>query len=145
MPSLQQRLDTLRMEITTHFKNQGFTLLTNIDEVSRKDHSLSYVCKCGNERKQSYKDMIRKNAECRGCKSHNFKSNALITPTDFSVCPTDDPNEIWYAIPGGFVSNKKRCCNFSGRIMTQDERQRVYWYGKLTHLKQLLSDAAITE
>ena len=118
-------------EIMNYMNNHNCTLITTLDRPAKR-HIIEYVCGCGKTRKQKIGDMLRRN--CRWCSDKKITE----VPTDFSVCPKDDPDEIWEAVKGGFVSNKNRVIDFLGNNCTIYSDGRVRIAGQTIGLNQLL-------
>ena len=121
-------------EILEYFKNQGYTLITPVYEI-KNNLNVEYICKCNKTKCKTFRDLKRRG--CRDC--NNLKLKEL--PTDFSVIPEEFKNEKWVPIVGGFISDKGKCINSFGKILTPDERGRYYTNGKLQYASILMAKA----
>ena len=80
--------------------------------ITTKSEPMYYICVCGTERKQTYKDFITRN--CRSCKTSRFVVEDIIEPEE----RVEDTGEIWKRIPGGWISSFGRAKNHTGKILT---------------------------
>ena len=125
----------LHEEILSYFNSNKYIIKSAINTITSKSQPISYVCKCQEEKVKTYKDMLRR--ECRTCKNNKHSE----TPTDYSVCPSNNSDEKWIALEGGFISNLGNAINFSGKELTLDEKGRYYINGKLQYVTILMAKA----
>lgn len=92
-------------EMKNFMLSKNFKILTPLVNKQTKVH---YLCICGNERKQLFRDLKRRN--CRKCEEKKFRVNDR---KDYK-----DGDEQWKAIDGGWISNKGRAKNALGRLLT---------------------------
>jgi hypothetical protein len=118
-------------EIMNYMTVHNCTLISTLDKPAKR-HIIEYICGCGKTRKQKIGDMLRRN--CRWCGDKKITE----IPTDFSVCPDEDPDEKWVSIKGGFISNKNRVVDFLGNNCTIYSDGRVRIAGETVGLNQLL-------
>lgn len=131
-----EKKEKLQEEILKYFEEHKYQLISDITKITAKNNSLNYICKCGNEKHKSYKDILLKN--CRECNNIKLKYK----PSENEIIyPTDDPDEKWAPIEGGFISNKGRACNVFGKILSKDEKGRYYLAGKSQYISILLAKA----
>jgi len=133
--SKKQLKQILHNEINNYFNDKGYKLLITLDNITAKNQPLQYICCCGAEKHKAFKEILSRN--CRECKNKKLTE----VSTNFSVCPTDNPNEKWAPIEGGFISDKGRACNVFGKLLTIDDRGRYYINGKLQYITILMSTA----
>jgi hypothetical protein len=131
----EDKANLLRQEILSYFLQNSYNMKTDIYTITSKSQPLTYLCKCLEEKTKTYKDILRR--ECRTCKEKKHYE----VPTDYSVCPSDNPKEIWKAIEGGFISNLGNAINFEGKKLTLDERGRYFFCGKLQYSSILMAKA----
>lgn len=124
----------LQKELLEHFKENNFTLITPINEI-KSSTIVEYTCKCGNNKNKLFKDLKRRG--CRDCNNLKLKE----VPTDISIIPEEFKNEKWVPIVGGFISEKGKCINSHGKILTPDERGRYFTNGKLQYASILMAKA----
>jgi hypothetical protein len=124
----------LQNELLEHFEEHNYTLITPINEI-KSSTVVEYTCKCGNNKNKLFKDLKRRG--CRDC--NNLKLKEI--PTDLSVIPEEFKNEKWVPIIGGFISDKGKCINSHGKLLTPDERGRYFTNGKLQYASILMANA----
>jgi hypothetical protein len=82
---------------------------------TKKSENIIYICACGIERSQMYKDYIRRN--CRICNEKRIRDD------DFKEGYIDDikeeSGEIWRRVKGGWVSSFGRCKNVENKLLTK--------------------------
>jgi hypothetical protein len=133
--SKEQLKQILHNEINNYFNDKGYKLLITLDNITAKNQPLQYICCCGAEKHKAFKEILSRN--CRECKNKKLTE----VSTNFSVCPTDNPDEKWISIEGGFISNKGRACNVFGKLLTMEERGRYFINGKLQYITILMATA----
>jgi hypothetical protein len=119
-----ERSKSLQNQIQTYFDDHGYTIVTDISLVTNKKYSLDYICSCGKTKKKNFHDILTR--ECRTCN----EAKHLIIPTDYSVCPSDNLNELWVAVQGGFISNLGNAINFEGKRLKLDKSGKYFLAGK---------------
>ncbi len=124
----------LQKELLEHFTEHNYTLITPINEI-KSSTIVEYTCKCGNNKNKLFKDLKRRG--CRDCNNLKLKE----VPTDFSVIPEEFKNERWVPIVGGFISDKGKCINAHGKLLTPDEKGRYFTNGKLQYASILMANA----
>ncbi len=124
----------LQTELLEHFNENNYTLITPINEI-KSVTVVKYTCKCGNEKNKTFKDLKRRG--CRDCNNLKLKE----VPTDTSIIPEEFKNERWAPIVGGFISDKGKCINSHGKLLTPDERGRYFTNGKLQYASILMAKA----
>jgi hypothetical protein len=129
----EDKASLLREEILSYFEQNSYNIKSDIYSITSKSQPLTYICKCLEEKTKTYKDILRR--ECRTCKQKKHYE----VPTDYSVCPSDNSDEKWVAIEGGFISNLGNAINFEGKKMTLDEKGRYYFCGKLQYASILMA------
>ena len=92
-------------DMKNYLQSKNYKVLSPLINKQTKIH---YLCICGNEKKQFFKDMKRRN--CRKCREKKFKVNDR---KDYK-----DGDEEWKAIDGGWISNKGRAKNALGKLLT---------------------------
>ena len=127
-------LSNLQNELLEHFKEKDYTLITPINEI-KSSTVVQYTCKCGNEKNKKFNDLKRRG--CRDCNNLKLKE----VPTDLSLIPEEFKNEKWAPIVGGFISDKGKCINSHGKLLTPDERGRYFTNGKLQYASILMAKA----
>jgi len=125
---------SLQKELLNHFEENKYILITPINEI-KSNNIVEYTCKCGNKKNKFFKDIKKRG--CRDC--NNLKLKEI--PTDFSVIPEEFKNEKWAPIIGGFISDKGKCINSHGKLLTPDERGRYFTNGKLQYASILMAKA----
>ncbi len=125
----------LREEIINYFNSNSYIIKSDISTLTSKAQPITYICKCKEEKVKTYKDMLIR--ECRTCRNNKHYE----VPTNYSVCPSNNSDEKWAAIEGGFVSNLGNAINFEGKELTLDERGRYYLNGKLQYATILMAKA----
>jgi hypothetical protein len=124
----------LQKELLEHFTENNYTLITPINEI-KSSTVVVYTCKCGNNKNKLFKDLKRRG--CRDCNNLKLKE----VPTDLSIIPEEFKNEKWSPIVGGFISDKGKCINSHGKLLTPDERGRYFTNGKLQYASILMAKA----
>ena len=124
----------LQKELLEHFIENNYTLITPITEI-KSSTVVEYTCKCGNNKNKLFKDLKRRG--CRDCNNLKLKE----VPTDLSIIPEEFKNEKWAPIVGGFISDKGKCINSHGKLLTPDERGRYFTNGKLQYASILMANA----
>lgn len=127
-------LSNLQNELLEHFKENNYSLITPINEI-KSATVVQYTCKCGNEKNKIFKDLKRRG--CRDCNNLKLKE----VPTDLSLIPEEFKNERWVPIVGGFISDKGKCINAHGKLLTPDEKGRYFTNGKLQYASILMANA----
>jgi hypothetical protein len=117
------------------FEREGYLFITPLEEIKSSNTQVEYTCKCGNNKKKLFKDLKRRG--CRDCNNLKLKE----VPMDFSVIPEEFKNEKWAPIEGGFISDKGKCINVFGKLLTTDERGRYFTNGKLQYASILMAKA----
>ena len=125
----------LREEILSYLNSNNYVIKSDINTLTSKVQPITYICKCKEEKVKTYKDMLRR--ECRTCKNNKHYE----IPKDYSVCPSDNSDEKWVAMEGGFISNLGNAINFEGKQLTLEERGRYYLNGKLQYASILMAKA----
>lgn len=128
--------EKLHQEIQAFFDEKKFTFVTDIKSVKTSSQKITFICCCGEEKTKMFKD-IKRNRECRTCKSKKYSE----VPTDLSVCPSDNPDEKWVAIEGGFISSLGNAVGIYGKPMSLDEKGRYFFNGKLQYATILMAKA----
>ena len=124
----------LQKELLEHCTEKNYTLITPINEI-KSSTVVEYTCKCGNNKNKLFKDLKRRG--CRDCNNLKLKE----VPTDLSIIPEEFKNEKWVPIVGGFISDKGKCINSHGKLLTPDERGRYFTNGKLQYASILMAKA----
>jgi len=124
----------LQNELLEHFNENNYTLITPINEI-KSVTVVQYTCKCGNEKNKTFKDLKRRG--CRDCNNLKLKE----VPTDTSIIPEEFKNEKWVPIVGGFISDKGKCINAHGKLLTPDEKGRYFTNGKLQYASIIMAKA----
>ena len=124
----------LQTELLEHFNENNYTLITPVNEI-KSATVVQYTCKCGNEKTKTFRDLKRRG--CRDCNNLKLKE----VPTDRSLIPEEFKNERWVPIVGGFISDKGKCINSHGKLLTADERGRYFTNGKLQYASILMANA----
>jgi hypothetical protein len=111
-------------------------LKTDVTFFTTKSSKITYICSCGIERTQMYKDYIRR--DCRTCREKKFKDN------DFKEGEIDDikeeSGEIWRRVKGGWLSSFGRCKNVENKLLTLCmDKYRYNIGGKQEYVSRLLS------
>jgi len=124
----------LQTELLEHFNENNYTLITPVNEI-KSATVVQYICKCGNEKNKIFRDLKRRG--CRDCNNLKLKE----VPTDTSIIPEEFKNERWAPIVGGFISDKGKCINAHGKLLTSDEKGRYFTNGKLQYASILMANA----
>ncbi len=127
-------LSNIQNELLEHFKENNYTLITPINEI-KSSTIVEYTCKCGNEKNKIFRDLKRRG--CRECNNLKLKE----VPSDTSVIPQEFKDEKWVPIIGGFISDKGKCINAHGKLLTPDEKGRYFTGGKLQYASILMAKA----
>ncbi len=125
---------SLQNEVLDYFSSQGYKIITPI-ELIKSSMNIQYHCKCGNVKCKTLSDIKRRG--CRDCNNLKLKE----VPTDFSVIPEEFKGEKWVPIVGAFISDKGKCINAHGKLLTPDERGRYFTNGKLQYASILMAKA----
>lgn len=80
---------------------------------TKKSENIIYICACGIERSQMYKDYIRRN--CRKCNEKRIKDDDF---KEGHIDIKEESNEIWRRIKGGWISSFGRCKNLENKLLT---------------------------
>ncbi len=129
------RVQLLQEQIKTTFETLSYTLITPLEQIKAKTNHIEYICYCENLKNKTVKDVLE--ACCRECNNKKLKE----IPTDYSICPTNLPNEEWKAVQGGFISSLGRAINVFGKELTMDEKGRYYLAGKLQYSTIVMAKA----
>lgn len=89
---------------------KGCKILNEAD-IRNVTSKIKYICKCGEERTQPYKDFSR-----RGCRTCN--AQMLKTKPEGGPIIDEKSGEEWRPINGGWISNRGNCKNSLGKPMT---------------------------
>ena len=119
--SVTQRALNLQAEIKDYFYKNEYKIICDITTITAKNNPLKYICKCGTEKNKAYKEILSR--ACRECNNKKLKETPDIENV---VYPTDDPEEKWAPVEGGFISSNGRACNVNGKILVRDEKNRFY-------------------
>jgi len=121
-------------EIEKLFASKGCTIL----KIEKKTIPIEYMCACGKEKKQLYKDFVRRN--CRWCRDKKLKEKPVEEIEDNDDIYGD--KEIWKPVVGGWISNFGNAKNSLGKILTlcpQKFRYRIN--GKHQYASRLVAEA----
>ena len=80
---------------------------------TKKSENIIYICACGIERSQMYKDYIRRN--CRKCNEKRIKDDDF---KEGHIDIKEESNEIWRRVKGGWISSFGRCKNLENKLLT---------------------------
>ena len=133
--SYQTKYSDLQSKVLEHFKEKNYSLISPLINEIKSCTNIKYKCICGNEKNKTFRDIIRRG--CRDCNNLKLKE----VPTDFSVIPQEFKDEKWVPITGGFISDKGKCINSHGKLLTADEKGRYYTNGKLQYASILMANA----
>jgi hypothetical protein len=113
-------MDKHYKEIENLLLERGCTII----EITKKCNPMKYICKCGTERTQLFKDFKRRN--CRNCNIQIIETVDDIKEDDI----IENDGEIWKRIPGGWISSKGRAKNNLGKLLTLCESKYRYHINK---------------
>ena len=133
--SSQTKYSDLQNKLLEHFQEKNYSLVYPPIIEIKSSTIVKYLCKCGNEKNKTFTDIKRRG--CRDCNNLKLKE----VPSDFSVIPEEFKDEKWVAITGGFISDKGKCINSHGKLLTADEKGRYYTNGKLQYASILMANA----
>lgn len=120
-------------EVERVFVERGCSLVQYVN----KKTPVVYVCKCGTERKQMYRDFIHR--KCRQCSSKQYHES-IVPNVDDEV--DDTSGEIWRRVLGGWVSSHGRARNPERRICTLcPTKYRYFLNGQATYASRLVAVA----
>lgn len=126
----------LSIEIKKLLIENKCELKTDVTTFTTKNSKITYICMCGIEKTQIYKDYVRR--ECRTCREkkirdEEFKENEI---NDI----VNDTGEIWRRIKGGWLSSFGRCKNVDNKLLTLCmDKYRYNVGGKQEYVSRLLS------
>lgn len=83
--------------------------------LSKKCVPMVYVCRCGKQRTQRYKDFIKRN--CRSCKNLEFQIEQNTEPDDEEKVD-ETTGERWRRVRGGWISSFGNAMRCNGRPLT---------------------------
>lgn len=110
-----------------------------ISDIVNQSQPIKYICKCGLEKSQPFKDYKRRN--CRNCKNLAFqeeKNNDIKEQEEID----EKTGEIWKRIPGGWISSFGRAKNINGKFLTLcPEKFRYSINGKHEYATRLIAMA----
>lgn len=123
--------DTNYLNIVKEFNDKGYKILDYIN----KSTKITYICVCGNERDQLYKDIINRN--CIFCKEIETKEKKIKEEQDI----IDDNGEIWRKIIGcGWISSFGRAKSINNKILTLCPTKFRYTFnGKAEYASRLVA------
>ncbi len=123
----------INQEVVRVFSEKGCSVIQYVN----KKTPVVYVCKCGTERKQLYRDFLRR--ECRKCNSIQYHESH-VPDVDDEV--DDESGEIWRRVCGGWVSSHGRARNPERRICTLcPTKYRYFLNGKASYASRLVAIA----
>ena len=125
----------LQNELLSYFQEHNYSLISPPINQIKSSTIVKYICICGNEKNKLFKDLKRRG--CRDCNNLKLKE----VPTDSSIIPDEFKDEKWVPIVGGFISDKGKCINSHGKLLTADEKGRYYTNGKLQYASILMAKA----
>lgn len=109
-------------EVFDLFKERGCTVISFVN----KKIPVEYICKCGLQRKQIYKDFVKRN--CRNCKTLLFDVETVIPDIPDEV--DNETGEVWKRTLGGWISSFGRAKNLLGSQCTLCPHKFRYYLNK---------------
>jgi len=104
----------METEVGLEIKNQLLKKNCELKTFTKKSENMIYICACGIEKKQLYKDYIRRN--CRTCNEKRIKDDDFKEGYENDI--TEESGEIWKRIKGGWISSFGKCKNLEDKILT---------------------------
>ena len=104
----------METEVGLEIKNQLLKKNCELKTFTKKSENMIYICACGIEKKQLYKDYIRRN--CRTCNEKRIKDDDFKEGYENDI--TEETGEIWKRIKGGWISSFGKCKNLEDKILT---------------------------
>lgn len=101
---------TSKQKIINYMNENGYKLL-NEDEVQNTHSKVNYICKCGENKTQIYKDFVKR--DCRKCIEIKLKT----IPEGGPIIDIETGEE-WRPILGGWISNLGNCKNIFNKKLT---------------------------
>jgi hypothetical protein len=133
--SSQTKYSDLQSKVLEYFQEKNYSLISPPINQIKSTTIIKYICICKNEKNKTFRDLVRRG--CRDCNNLKLKE----VPTDFSVIPKEFKDEKWVPITGGFISDKGKCINSHGKLLTADEKGRYFTNGKLQYASILMANA----
>lgn len=94
-----------------------------IINIVNRTSPITYICSCGKERSQTFRDFKRRN--CRNCKTMNIQYEKVNDIKSEEV-KIDNTGEVWKRIQGGWISSFGRAKNLNDKILTLCQRKFRY-------------------
>jgi hypothetical protein len=91
----------LSIEIKKFLIENKCELKTDVTFFTTKNSKITYICACGIEKTQMYKDYVRR--ECRTCREKKADDNDFKEDTIDDII--EESGEIWRRIKGGWLSS----------------------------------------
>lgn len=104
------------------FNEKGCTIISFIN----KSTPVEYICKCGLQRKQMFKDFVKRN--CRNCKTVLFEVETSIPDVPDEI--DQETGEVWKRTLGGWISSFGRAKNLVGSMCTLCPTKFRYYINK---------------
>ena len=104
----------METEVGLEIKNQLLKNNCELKTFIKKSENMIYICACGIEKKQLYKDYIRRN--CRTCNEKRIKDEDFKEGYENDII--EESGEMWKRIKGGWVSSFGKCKNLENKILT---------------------------
>jgi hypothetical protein len=101
-------------EVGLEIKNQLLKNNCHLKIFTKKSENMIYICACGIERSQMYKDYIRRN--CRNCNEKRMKDDDFKEGHENDII--EESGEIWKRIKGGWISSFGKCKNIENKVLT---------------------------
>jgi hypothetical protein len=119
-------------EVEKVFADKGCRVVQYVN----KKTPVVYVCACGTERRQMYRDFVRR--ACRSC-SRLEHCESVVPEVDDE---TDTSGEVWRRVLGGWVSSLGRARNVGGRMCTLcPDKFRYFLNGRHEYASRLVARA----
>lgn len=109
-------------EVFNLFEEKGCTIISFIN----RSIPVQYICKCGLQRKQMYKDFVKR--KCRNCKTVLFEVESVVPVVPDEV--DNETGEVWKRVLGGWISSFGRAKNVLGKLSTLCTHKFRYYLNK---------------
>ena len=127
-------------------ESMGFVMITKKEDIKSMSTKVTYICHpCKQTLTKALNDIFRNGRSCRICNGVRLKQ--LPTQDDEKYLQaamtelTPIQGEEWRPTVGGWISTSGRGVNVFGKVLTPDDRGRLFFAGELQYPNILIAKA----